>query len=40
MKTVLEILKQAGWWHHGLSLKIENLSARSTSTAWRDRGMM
>ena len=24
MKTILEILKQAGGWHHGLSLKIEN----------------
>jgi len=24
MKTVLAILKQAGGWHHGLSLKIEN----------------
>ena len=25
MKTILAILKQAGGWHHGLSLKIENL---------------
>lgn len=24
MKTILAILKQAGGWHHGLSLKIEN----------------
>lgn len=24
MKTVLEILKKAGGWHHGLCLKIEN----------------
>jgi hypothetical protein len=24
MKTVLQILKQAGGWHHGLYLKIEN----------------
>ena len=24
MKTVLAILKQAGGWHHGLYLKIEN----------------
>ena len=24
MKTILTILKQAGGWHHGLSLKIEN----------------
>ena len=24
MKTILQILKQAGGWHHGLSLKIEN----------------
>jgi hypothetical protein len=24
MQTVLQILKQAGGWHHGLSLKIEN----------------
>ena len=23
-KTILQILKQAGRWHHGLSLKIEN----------------
>ncbi|ADV84494.1 DUF6908 domain-containing protein [Terriglobus saanensis] len=25
MQTILAILKQAGGWHHGLSLKIENL---------------
>jgi len=25
MKTILRILKQAGGWHHGLYLKIENL---------------
>ena len=24
MKTILQILKQAGGWHHGLYLKIEN----------------
>jgi hypothetical protein len=24
MQTILAILKQAGGWHHGLSLKIEN----------------
>jgi len=24
MQTILEILKQAGGWHHGLTLKIEN----------------
>ena len=26
MQTILRILKQAGGWHHGLYLKIENLS--------------
>jgi hypothetical protein len=25
MKTILEILKKAGGWHHGLYLRIENL---------------
>ena len=29
MQTILRILKQAGGWHHGLSLRIDNLPYRA-----------
>jgi len=34
MQTVLRILRQAGGWHHGLSLRIENLRLQGFAEAF------